>query len=128
MAVKLGDTFLDKTDNPHLWIVAAGPSEDNCVILVNLTSMKGRDDRTTICQIGDHPFISRTSCIAYKYAVLTEVSSIELALAEGKFSPRDDCSPQFLKKVAGGLLESLSTPNRIQNAYALMLRKISDGE
>jgi hypothetical protein len=92
------------------------------VILVNLTSLKGRDDRTTLCRIGEHPFIDRPSAVAYKYAMYVEVKAIEEALANGGFVRRENCSAEFLKKIADGLLRSDSTPLRIANAYVNILR------
>lgn len=122
MAVQPGNTFLDTSDNPHLWIVVAGPDANNSVILVNLTSLKGRDDRTTLCGTGDHPFITRPSAVAYKYADHVQVKNIEEALVNGKFIRREDCSAEFLRRIVDGLLRSNSTPLRIANAYVDVLR------
>ena len=126
MAVHAGNTFLDTTDNPHLWIVVAGPDLENKVIIVSLTSLKGRDDRTTICEIHEHPFITKRSGVAYKHADHVDVETLEASLKEGVFKARDDCSGALLKKIADGIMESNSTPLGIQNVYARILRAQND--
>jgi hypothetical protein len=122
VSVLPGNTFLDTTDNPHLWIVVDGPDAEGKVIIVNVTSLKGRDDRTTPCRSGDHAFIHTDSVIAYKYATHTEVKAIEAGLKDGTFLSRDNCSKEFLKKVADGVLRSDSTPLGVANAYVDILR------
>lgn len=117
-----GNTFLDTTDNPHLWIVVAGPDANGQIIFVSLTSMKGRDDRTTICGQGDHPFIERATVVAYKYAMAVDVTDLEAGVKKGSFVAREDCSAAFLKRIADGLLVSLSTPIGVANAYVDILR------
>ena len=122
MPLRPGNAFFDTTDNPHLWIVVAGPDAEGNLILVSLTSVKGRDDRTTVCQAGEHLFIERESVVAYKYATYVEAATVESAVKEGRFQARDDCSPELLEKIAGGLLKSDSTPLGVQNAYVDILR------
>lgn len=122
MPVQTGNTFLDTTNNPHLWIVVAGPDLENKVIIVSLTSLKGRDDCTTICETREHPFITKRSGVAYKHADRVDAEILEAGLKDGTFKAREDCSRALLKKIADGIMKSNSTPLGIQNAYVLILR------
>lgn len=121
MSIQPGNTFLDTSDTPHLWIVVAGPDAASRVILLSFTSVKGRDDRTTVRDVGEHPFLTRQSVIAYKYPMYVEIIEFEQLIAHGSFVCREDCSPALLKRVAAGILKSQSMPTGIANAYVAML-------
>jgi hypothetical protein len=69
------------------------------------------------CTPGDHPFIVHDSVIAYSYARIRTVEEIEIAVASGAARLREPVSPELLKRVCDGLIESDFTPNGIRNFY-----------
>jgi len=57
--VKSGDTFLKKNDrDQHLWIVLSDPNKDAAkVLLVNMTTLSDKKEKTCVLRPGDHPWI-----------------------------------------------------------------------
>jgi hypothetical protein len=114
-----GDTFLTgdaQEDTLHLWIVLTPPSEGE-VVTVSVTTKRRRSETLVELHPGDHPFIVHDSVIAYSYARIRTVEGIEIAVASGAAKLREPVSPDLLKRVANGLIESDFTPNGVRNFY-----------
>lgn len=64
-----GSTFLlyddDSGGTPHLHIVITDGDENDSVVLVSVTTERGRSDTMTRLRVGDHPFIKAPSVITY---------------------------------------------------------------
>ena len=79
-----GDTFLAGEQihgTHHLWIVINDPSQHGDIALfVNATTFTDISEKTCVLRAGEHPFISRDSCIRFasaKTALLSELDALE---------------------------------------------------
>jgi len=114
-----GDTFLtgdEQEDTLHLWIVLTPPSEGE-VVTVSVTTKRRHSETLVELHPGDHPFIVHDSVIAYSYARIRTVEEIEIAVASGAARLHEPVSPEVLKRVCDGLIESDFTPYGIRNFY-----------
>lgn len=114
-----GDTFLtgdEQDDTLHLWIVLTPPCEGE-VVTVSVTTKRRRSETLVELHPGDHPFIVHDSVIAYSYARIRTVEEIEVAVASGAAKLREPVSPELLRRVCNGLLDSDFTPNGIRHFY-----------
>ena len=59
-------------------------------------------DTSSVLDIGDHPFITKPSFIYYRMAEIYSVAGIQLQVAEGNYSVREDCSDAVFEKILSG--------------------------
>jgi hypothetical protein len=76
-----------------------------------------RSERLVVLNQGDHPFIQHESVIAYLYSKIRTVPDIEELLNKGIAKKRDPVSPELLKRIQTGLVESDFTPNGVRAYY-----------
>jgi mRNA-degrading endonuclease toxin of MazEF toxin-antitoxin module len=117
--LNLGDTFLTgdaEDDTLHLWIILTPPSEGE-VVTVSVTTRRRKSETLVQLHPGDHPFLVHESVIAYAYARIRTVEEIEAAIATGSAKLREPLSPELLKRICNGLIDSDFTPNGIRHFY-----------
>lgn len=118
MPLSAGSTFLLRIRIgwvDHLWILLADRDVDGKALMVNITSAKPHSDRTTVLQVGDHPFITRESVVNYGDAVLTDILHLEKAITSGLGTQREDVSAELLERLRSGLLASPRTKNSLKD-------------
>lgn len=99
-----GDTFFD---GEHLWVVISDPRQDaEKVVLANLTSWKSNKDQSCVLQPGDHPFITKQTCVAYRYARAEKLSLLLERIKDGGLEPREKMMPDVLNRIRRGAMES----------------------
>jgi len=104
----------------HLWIVLTEPLPDTgeavCVSVGTLYEWV--EDRTTILDIGDHPFIKGPSAVFYGDARVLNLNKVEKEIASDQLPrlcvAKPPCSPDLLIRVRSGLLKSKYTRNKIK--------------
>lgn len=116
-----GDTFI--IDEPgtsldsHLWIAisdpAANPEE---VVLVNFTKYRADKDQACIVECGDHPFVSRKTCVEYRGAKTASARELQTLLDSGAISSHKPASPGLLARIRAGVPRS-----RMRNEHVLIL-------
>jgi hypothetical protein len=86
-----GDTLI--IDEPgtrldsHLWVVISDPAENpEEIVLVNFTTYRADKDQACIVERGDHPFISRRTCIEYRGAKTASARELQTLLDSGQIS------------------------------------------
>ncbi len=112
-----GDCFLageDEDEKLHLRIVVTPPTPDGCVVTASVTTRRRHSETLLILRPGDHPFIKHDSTVAYRYSEVAWIQEIEAAIVAGNARRRESISPELLKRVQDGLLESDFTPNGIK--------------
>lgn len=80
--------FNDRPGDGHLYAVISRPSVPE-VVLVNLTTLRPRSDRSCLVDPGEHPFVTRPTCVAYQYAEVVPTAILEAKLAAGILRPRE---------------------------------------
>jgi len=127
--MKSGDTFLMPAPGisartPHLWIVVTDPSpEENMVVIVSLTTLRGQAEQTVVLRKGEHPFIKWDSSVCYSDCRLIDARDLDGKADSGQIKPQDPCSAATLKNIQDGLLASELTPRKVQNFYASITKR-----
>ena len=129
--MKSGDTFLmpapgisNKTS--HLWIVVTDPpTGENTVIIVSITTLRTRAEKTVVLRKGEHPFVKWDSSVCYTDARLVDAQELDVKAKAGKIKPHDPCTANTLKNVQDGILASDLTPRKVQNFYNSLRARVS---
>jgi len=109
MPTSKGTILIPANSASHLHFVCNDPvfypnKGKECVLLVNISSIKQGISHDTSCllDVGDHPFIKKPSFIYYRMAEIYTVAGIQLQVAEGNYSVREDCCDAVFEKILNG--------------------------
>lgn len=119
VACSAGCAYLVPTDQNerHLFLIVAGPANikkfprDNCVLVSPSTIREATYDQGCIFEIGEHPFFTSRSFVAYRHTKQMTSAQILAAVASGSYAPTAAFNPALLKRARDGLLASFHTPN-----------------
>jgi len=119
----LGAAFLSVQESvlEHLWIVLTGPDVDGRVVIVNVTSRVHCADDACLLDVGDHPFVSHESAIAYRLAKLVPNTQLDDWERRRYLQPRPGVSAELLERIQAGALASRFTPRGIKVAIRRQL-------
>jgi len=76
----------DGSMRSHLYIVLIDPSPENLVLIATCSSIKDDDtkyDKTTILNVGCHPFITKKSYIRHDLTDIMDVAHIKRKIEQG---------------------------------------------
>jgi hypothetical protein len=105
--VNAGDTFLLSHPYNHLYVVCSDPALDaEKVVLVNFTTFDPEEESCCIINIGEHPFITRKSCVRYKDARIASVIALKKLQKTGTIRLREPVSGNLLARIRDGASES----------------------
>jgi hypothetical protein len=105
--VSAGDTFLLSHPYNHLYVVCSDPTLDaEHVVLVNFTTFEQEEESCCIVNPGEHPFITRKSCIRYKDARIAATVALRKLLDLGQMNRREPVSGDLLTRIRNGASES----------------------
>jgi hypothetical protein len=105
--VSAGDTFFLAHPYNHLYVVCSDPAMDGeNVVLVNVTTFAQEEEACCIINAGEHPFVTRKSCIRYKDARIAAVEAIRKLQDAGKMTSREPVSSNLLARIRDGASES----------------------
>ena len=126
MPLSAGSTFLlpirvEWVD--HLWILLTSVDSNGKILMVNLTSAKPHSDRTTVLQVGDHPFVTRETTVNYGNATIAEMRHIMRAIDANLGEKREDASTDLLKRLREVFLTSPYTKNSLKDYLREQLAK-----
>ncbi len=77
-------------------------------------------DDACILRVGDHPFIRHDSYIDYRHSRIEAAQHIEAKVAEGIFTPHEDCSMILIRRI----IASAETSKRISREMKIFLREV----
>ncbi len=106
-----GDCFINvKTDRhrSHCWVIISDPDQDRDeVVIVNFTSWTDRRvDASCMIQPGEHPFVTKQTCINYREARLTSIDTIAQGIKGRVLLPIQAASPELLHRIRQGAYQS----------------------
>ena len=115
LVIAAGRTLLlrDRRMGTHLWVVLTDPDPMLKVVIVALVSARAHTDKTVQLNVGDHPFVRRSTNVDFSTATYAPVSKLSTGLATGRATLDSDMSPAALAAIQQGLLVSSRTPNDI---------------
>ena len=90
--MEIGDCFVNSSARglpSHLWIVLSDPGCDSDnVLIVNVTDADNHHDHSCILDENDHDWITKKSCVAYQFAKVTSIATLEQAQNLGLLHPK----------------------------------------
>jgi hypothetical protein len=109
-----GATFWSEPD-AHLWAIISDPTQDpDRILIVNLTTFDAHsppndayNDRACLIEPGEHPFVTRTTCVHYGGAHLPSLQMLEWRLQNGKLKFGDALSLALLARIREAAEKSL---------------------
>ncbi|OLE54423.1 MAG: hypothetical protein AUG51_08475 [Acidobacteria bacterium 13_1_20CM_3_53_8] len=104
-----------KNLSKHLYVILTEPAGDPpTVAIANITSTNIAD-KTVVLEVGDHPFIKKTSYINYSEATVITVEQLRAIMEEDVgVRYKDDASPELLKRIRDGVQASPFTTPKFQ--------------
>jgi hypothetical protein len=127
-----GNTLLvpsgPQTGHKHLFAIMLDPvkldgyGEKPCVLLACVTSVKEGLPIESLCLLkpGDHPFIEHDSYVDYRFTRLESVDHLQAGIRDGVFIEKAPCSPDLIKKIVQGALQS----KRISREHKRILEQV----
>ena len=115
-----GDTFIIEDEDgakEHLHVVLTSPSMADEVITASISTRRRWSESLVCLQVGEHPWITAESVVAYRYAAIRTCSAITAAVADGKARTKEKASPELVKKILAGLVDSDFTPPAVRAYY-----------
>lgn len=116
-----GDTFraANSSIDEHLWVVISDPTAnpDDDVLIVNLTSWRSDRERVCVLNPGDHPFVTRKTCVNYRESRLIRAHQLEHPLRTGALVTDNPFDAEVLQRIREGAAQSERIP--LQNAELL---------
>ncbi|MGH9508180.1 MAG: hypothetical protein ACRD13_14770 [Terriglobales bacterium] len=105
---------------PHLWFALSDADQGGYAVIVNVTTLRPRADRTVILSPGDHPFIRHDSVASFQDARIANVALLEQKIGELAGAHRErSCSAELLARLIRGALESPHTKRKIKEKLRL---------
>ena len=109
--VKQGDAFrLAASDDPsvkHIYIVVSEPAKDpDKVVMVLLTTFESWKDESCTIDAGEHPRVTRLTCVDYWAAKTVSVWQIENWIADKRATPCEPVGPELLARILRGAQET----------------------
>ena len=103
-------------------LVVDGYGQKPCVLMACVTSIRDGVPSEDACllQQGEHPFIEHDSYVDYRFTRLEQAEHVQKRLQEGVFVAKDPCSPELIKKIIQGALNS----RRISREHKNILRAV----
>lgn len=108
--MKAGDTFRfsERVKDDHLWMIISEPDRnpDAPLVIVSFTTFRLSNDPSCIVLPGDHPFLTRETCVYYRGARFAQRGTFDRCVACGDIIPEDPLSPEILARVREGAARS----------------------
>jgi hypothetical protein len=113
LPMECGDTFIIEDadeEGEHLHVLLTSPSLAGEVVTASISTRRTRSEALVCVHPGEHPFIRHESIVAYKFSAIRTCAAIEAAVRDKAARPKGKVSPELLKKMQAGLLDSDFTP------------------
>ncbi len=109
-----GDAAQDTDSGNHFWFVLSAPSPAGTIAIASFMTHRprigGHDASCLIVEVGEHPFVRRQTCVAYRHARMIPETQFETDLRSGERTRWDPLSPELLRRIQEG---ALTTPQKI---------------
>ena len=109
MILERGDTFMLEDDDgtgEHLHVILTSPTLAGEVVTVSISTRRAKSETLVCVQPGEHPFITRESICAYRFARIRTVEAIGSAIASGHARQKEKASEDLIRRLAAGLVDS----------------------
>jgi hypothetical protein len=76
--------------------------DEDCILILNLTTAKKFHDHSCVLKVGDHPFVRWNSCINYGQGYIISGVTIKSKLDAGIIEYREPMSQAVMRKILDG--------------------------
>src|SRR6185312_9075729 len=104
--MKLGDAFLMKVPPryiPHFFMVISDPAKNGgTFVIVNITGDRFRAGKECVLKVGDHPWITKESFVAFADALEispSHATRLNKLIAQKKIKLQPDINSEILEKI-----------------------------
>jgi len=108
--VKAGDTIViplpDTSYDSHLWMVISDPSQGDECVIVNFTSWRADKDQACVVEPGEHPYVSRRTCVNYRDAKRCKTGDLDKLIASRNLKNSAPLSAELLARIRNAVAES----------------------
>jgi hypothetical protein len=111
----------DETDE-HLHVLRTEPSLAGEVVTASISTRRRWSETLVRVQVGEHPFITSESVVPYAFAAIRSCAAIEAAVRNGTARPKEKASPELVKRMIAGLIDSDFTPPAVRAYYIAISR------
>lgn len=105
-----GDTFIiplpGTSYDSHLWMVISDPGQGNECVLVNFTSWRADKDQACVVEPGEHPYVSRKTCVNFRDAKKCRIRDLDRLIASGSMKNSARLSAELLSKIRKAVPDS----------------------
>jgi hypothetical protein len=118
--MRAGDTFTlkDKSVDSHLWVIVSDPAADaERLLFVSMTSYDITKEKVCLLDVGDHPFITHRTCIAYDFAKVAPLKALIALRDQGPLAMNQPVSAELLERIRQGI----SLSRRINVEHVLLM-------
>ena len=95
-------------------MVISDPTQSERVLIVNFTSWRADKDQACVLEQGDHPYISKKTCVNYKDAKLCETAKLDELVKNGLMKPHDPLNPGILERIRNSVPDSWISQDNAQ--------------
>ena len=90
----------------HLWMVISDPAQGDECVIVNFTSWRADKDQACIVEPGEHPYVSKKTCVNFKDAKKCKTGDLDTLVASKKLEHAAPLSVELLAKIRSAVPES----------------------
>jgi len=107
--MKVGETYIFRN---HLHIIITDPEDDDAraVAVVNFTSYVDNKDQTCVVEVGEHPWVTKKTVVAYQYAIILRLAEQDDFVKQS--TQCQDVSPALLARIQEGT-DSEAIPEKV---------------
>ncbi len=102
-----GDTFLiplpGTSYDSHLWMVISDPAIGEHCVIVNFTTWRADKDQACIVEAGEHPYVSKRTCVNYRDAKKVRTSDLNDLVATQRLKRSAPLSLALIDKIRNGV-------------------------
>ncbi len=105
-----GDTFIiplpETSYDSHLWMLISDPSQGDECVIVNFTSWRADKDQACVVEPGEHPYVSKRTCVNFKDAKRCKTGDLDKLVASKNLKNAAPLSVELLAKIRSAVSES----------------------
>jgi hypothetical protein len=106
LAFQAGDTFIHARATgllPHLWAIISDTERSNeQVVIVSLTTWSADKDASCTLEAGDHPLVTRRTCVSYRDARIVTTADLVRLEQQRLIDRREPLTPGVLDRIRAG--------------------------
>lgn len=121
-----GDTFMiedEDGEDEHLHILLTAPSLGGEVVTASISTKRKRSETLVCVHPGEHPFIRVESVVPYHFSAIRSCAAIEEAIKSGAARAKEKASPDLVRRMQSGLIDSEFTPPGVR-AYFIGITRV----